>query len=497
MIGNEFWISRFVQRLLIEAHFLGADCIKMKGAQAQTLRQQVVLKQVPLADAALIWKWFWRRGCYFDPVRTVTFATQGVDEFRLSYSFGAWTVDITVQGNSNDFYLVDLHFSNSVVWLEQLGAFPGMLALFDNLSLATVTTVVGCSTDLEQEEFLERSLCAWSRRNNISTKEEEVGDTRETLTLIKTSSLDPLTTVRSFFSGSLDEYKGGDIVFAWQHWLQRPCPLCGSWQECSVNDFTQLPSEVCEILPQTFRRGPGCARCSGSGLVGWVPVTDSAVLSAGSEATIQSLGSDDELGECLVDGGLRGMLDDGLVLATHGLIEVEQLVALRPFHSHSLVALIAAIKNHVSKVSRVSSDRALPSDYVDGEGAEAVVLLVEDDPDQRELLNFVLSTAGYKVILAENGAIALRLLAVERPSIIISDLMMPVVDGAELVKLVRADQRLRDLPILITTVVTDEEQECELLRLGVDDYCQKTVDRRVFLRRVERLITRGCHDFHD
>jgi CheY-like chemotaxis protein len=80
------------------------------------------------------------------------------------------------------------------------------------------------------------------------------------------------------------------------------------------------------------------------------------------------------------------------------------------------------------------------------------VLIVDDEPDIRESLRDVLEDEGYRVVLAQNGKEALQHLAtLERPCAIILDIIMPVMSGTELYEQLRADPKLSDIPLLVST----------------------------------------------
>lgn len=81
----------------------------------------------------------------------------------------------------------------------------------------------------------------------------------------------------------------------------------------------------------------------------------------------------------------------------------------------------------------------------------AVVLLVDDDADILDLLELIVEEAGHRVLRACNGAVALVLARQHRPDLLISDLMMPVLDGYGLVAAIRADPALATLPIVVMT----------------------------------------------
>jgi signal transduction histidine kinase/CheY-like chemotaxis protein len=122
------------------------------------------------------------------------------------------------------------------------------------------------------------------------------------------------------------------------------------------------------------------------------------------------------------------------------------------------------------------------------DGAERV-LVVEDDPNAFELLAAALASAGYVAIRARHGEEALRLAREARPIAVTLDLVLPGVDGWEVLKRLKSDETTRDLPVVIISMVANRELG---IALGADDYFIKPVDRARLLQRL-RDITRGAH----
>jgi CheY-like chemotaxis protein len=110
------------------------------------------------------------------------------------------------------------------------------------------------------------------------------------------------------------------------------------------------------------------------------------------------------------------------------------------------------------------------------------VLVVDDDPDIRETLRFVLEDAGYPVYTAENGKEALSILASQNrlPGLILLDLMMPVMSGEEMLKALKAVKALAQIPV---TIVTASGAPMPPLATGL---LKKPVDLDVLLRLVEK-----------
>jgi DNA-binding response OmpR family regulator/cellulose synthase/poly-beta-1,6-N-acetylglucosamine synthase-like glycosyltransferase len=118
------------------------------------------------------------------------------------------------------------------------------------------------------------------------------------------------------------------------------------------------------------------------------------------------------------------------------------------------------------------------------------LLLVEDDADIRAMLNFAFKRSGYEVILAHNGREALTSLREALPDLIISDIMMPDMDGLELLMLLRADPLTRALPFILLTARESDADLVKGLGLGADDYIRKPFILKELLARVQAKLER-------
>ncbi|MFT6336583.1 MAG: signal transduction histidine kinase/CheY-like chemotaxis protein [Halioglobus sp.] len=118
---------------------------------------------------------------------------------------------------------------------------------------------------------------------------------------------------------------------------------------------------------------------------------------------------------------------------------------------------------------------------------DKVILIVEDNIDLREYQEIILSD--YKVVLTENGKDAMDYLEKGRmPDLIISDLMMPVMDGLQLIEKVKASDKFRHLPFIMLTAKTNQQVKIKALRYGIDDYLTKPFDEEEFKVRVANLL---------
>ena len=120
------------------------------------------------------------------------------------------------------------------------------------------------------------------------------------------------------------------------------------------------------------------------------------------------------------------------------------------------------------------------------------LLVAEDDPDIRKLLYTTLTFKGYRVVAAHNGREGLEFIQKERPLIVITDIMMPQLDGFGLVHRLRIDPQTRDIPVVFITAtyVSRADQEFAL-NIGATRFIQKPVDLEKFLATIEELLEQG------
>ena len=115
-----------------------------------------------------------------------------------------------------------------------------------------------------------------------------------------------------------------------------------------------------------------------------------------------------------------------------------------------------------------------------------LVLVVDDDPDVRDLVDMLLERAGYTRALAASGEEAVSLLEQHTPSLIVLDLNMPGMDGWSVAALVRKHERTARIPILVMTGLT-QNVENAARRAGATGFCLKPIDSKRFVKEVKRL----------
>ncbi|MGE0708279.1 MAG: response regulator [Planctomycetota bacterium] len=122
------------------------------------------------------------------------------------------------------------------------------------------------------------------------------------------------------------------------------------------------------------------------------------------------------------------------------------------------------------------------------------VLVIEDEPDIREVIEFNLRCEGYRVTGTSNGEEGLELVRKEFPDAILLDRMLPGMDGLELCRRLKSDPDLRSIPVIIVTAKTEVDDVVDGLEAGADDYLTKPFSPKELLARLRAVVRRGTWD---
>ena len=123
------------------------------------------------------------------------------------------------------------------------------------------------------------------------------------------------------------------------------------------------------------------------------------------------------------------------------------------------------------------------------------ILVVEDDPDIKELISFNLSNQGHQVFEANNGELGIEKARKKLPDLILLDLMLPGIHGLDVCRIIKADQETKDIPIIMVTAMGQEEDIVKGLETGADDYITKPFSIKVLLARVSAVLRRSFEEY--
>jgi two-component system phosphate regulon response regulator PhoB len=127
----------------------------------------------------------------------------------------------------------------------------------------------------------------------------------------------------------------------------------------------------------------------------------------------------------------------------------------------------------------------------------ANILLVEDEPAIQELIAFNLVQAGHHVLRASTAEVALTLVKNALPDLVLLDWMLPGASGVEIARKLRADERTRQIPIIMLTARSEEQDKVQGLEAGADDYITKPFSPRELLARIKAVLRRRAPQMTD
>ena len=125
------------------------------------------------------------------------------------------------------------------------------------------------------------------------------------------------------------------------------------------------------------------------------------------------------------------------------------------------------------------------------------ILVVDDEEDLLELVNYNLSREGFRVECVATGEAALAAARKNLPDLIVLDLLLPSVDGLEICRRLKADEKTKHIPIIMLTAKSEEADMVSGLELGADDYMTKPFSPRVLLARVKAILRRKAKQSAD
>src|ERR1700735_3544546 len=134
--------------------------------------------------------------------------------------------------------------------------------------------------------------------------------------------------------------------------------------------------------------------------------------------------------------------------------------------------------------------------FLENENSE--ILIAEDSVTQAEQLKQVLENDGFRVTVARDGRKALAALRMRKPTLIVSDIQMPEMDGYELCRRIRLDPELADLPVILLTSLSDPEDVFRGLQCGADNFITKPYEPNYLVTRIRHLLANAhLRSFHE
>jgi two-component system cell cycle response regulator DivK len=116
------------------------------------------------------------------------------------------------------------------------------------------------------------------------------------------------------------------------------------------------------------------------------------------------------------------------------------------------------------------------------------ILIVEDDSRNLKLIRDLLQVKGYRTLEATDGKQGIESAKTNKPDLIVMDIQMPVMDGLEATKILKASEETKGIPVIALTSYAMKGDEERILGAGCDDYITKPIDTKDFLKRVAKYL---------
>ncbi len=276
-----------------------------------------------------------------------------------------------------------------------------------------------------------------------------------------------------------------------QRLMRRLCPVCST-----PFDSSEIAARFPDfhIDPSKTRKAVGCNECCNTGYKGRAGLFSFLEITDPVREAIRLDLSEQEIESRAKESGFRSLLEEAVDLLNSGSTTIEEVE--RVMGSLENLAASMRVPNSAAAPTQTHSSQMppiqtfYPSALPGNPLSKRRVLLVEDDENTSMVLKMLLQREMFDVDLAQNGLEGLEKTYQNPPNIIVCDLMMPHMDGVEMVQKLRRDGRINSIPVLMLTAADTEENEIHVLDCGADDFVSKTADSKVMLARIHRLLDR-------
>ncbi len=329
---------------------------------------------------------------------------------------------------------------------------------------------------------------------------------------------DTFTTVTRLKDMGVDKFKITEALQAViaQRLVRRLCPHCKT-----AVDKSDIDEKLLRMLGQ-FSEKPeiyepkGCARCGYVGYKGRIGVYEILVLDNTIRELITGDASVQSMRKAAKTSGFRNLFEDALNLVATGVTDYNEIVrvvnpvttrAARPgketvaekktdVEENGKLKLNLSEKAEPVKVAAATPPAPAESEPVQTETASsrhrAAKILITDDAQQTRMLvsKIIEKMTPWEIMEAEDGEKALEVIAAEKPDLIVLDIMMPNMDGYELLQELKSNPEYEHIPVLIFTALKTPKSEQKVYELGADGFLVKPIEPKRLVEQIKKALER-------
>jgi type IV pilus assembly protein PilB len=278
------------------------------------------------------------------------------------------------------------------------------------------------------------------------------------------------------------------IMVVSQRLLRRICRECKAPDPLSSEILKKLPAYSVESRQRVLYKGTGCNACQHTGYSGRLGIFEVLIANSSLRDIIVEGVSASTLKIAAEAEGFRPMALDGIEKAFQGLTTIEEVLRVAP-PEPDIVRHLSTVGLATEKIGLEEPPLDIPILPRKSAGRKRI-LVVEDNEVTLRVLRSILEAEDYLVVTAGDGVEAMKLVLEERQDLIITDFLMPNMDGYTLIKKLQSQSATRDIPIMMLTQKDEIDSEVEVLASGASDYLVKPVNPKRLVARVRRLLVR-------
>ncbi len=310
---------------------------------------------------------------------------------------------------------------------------------------------------------------------------------------------DTFATITRLKDMGIDQFKITESMQAIvaQRLVRRLCPHC----KVPVPE-DKIDPKLYNLVNQfsgtgTIYEAKGCNKCNFTGYKGRIGIYEILILDNELKQMINLGKPLTELRNKAKKNGFQNLFEDAISLISEGITDYQEV--LRSVNPDSSVNIENKIKSEDSSQQQVSlpknensvvqSKKIQPSASTQDPEKQIKILIAEDYEVSRKMLRIMIEKyTKWKVIEAVDGGEALEKITENKPDAVLLDIMMPRMDGYEVLQHLRADPETVNLPVLILTGMKTPESEVKSLELGSDDYLTKPIKREILIARLKKVL---------
>jgi type IV pilus assembly protein PilB len=273
----------------------------------------------------------------------------------------------------------------------------------------------------------------------------------------------------------------------------------GICKKCKIPDpltpqiFDQLEFVINQDRTNKFWKGAGCEACQYSGYMGRLGIFELLMITPAIKEILSRNVAAITIRKAADKEGFSTLNMDGIAKAFMGLTTIEEVFRVAPpeYDDAAQESLDKAVKNRepVSVSYQHETHKpATPSSI--GSIRPDKILIVDDNQVVLKILKNILESQNFLTVCANNGIEALKIAVQEKPDLIITDYIMPEMDGMALITKLKSQLTTRFIPVIMLTVKDEVDAEVEVINAGADDYLTKPINPKRLIVRINRLLSR-------